>query len=69
VIRLLGELPCTVFWLDRRPAIFPEELAGNIHPVSGGVEQMCTLPANACWLVMNSDDLLDFDWIEQILLR
>jgi xanthine/CO dehydrogenase XdhC/CoxF family maturation factor len=44
-------------------------LAGNIHPVSGGVEQMCNLPANACWLVMNDDDLLDFDWIEQILLR
>ncbi|WP_242673624.1 XdhC family protein [Aquitalea sp. USM4] len=69
VIRLLGELPCTVFWLDRRPSIFPEELAGNIHPVAGGVEQMCNLPANACWLVMTDDDLLDFDWVEQILLR
>jgi hypothetical protein len=33
-------------------------MAGNIHPVSGGVEQMCNLPANACWLVMNDDDLL-----------
>ncbi|NWK78566.1 XdhC family protein [Aquitalea sp. LB_tupeE] len=69
VIRLLGELPCSVFWLDRPLANFPEELASNIHPVSGGVEQMCNLPANACWLVMTDDDLLDFDWVEQILLR
>lgn len=69
VIRLLGELPCTVFWLDRRPANFPAELAGNIHPVAGGIEQICNLPADACWLVMTGDDLLDFDWIEQILLR
>ena len=69
VSRLLGELPCTVFWLDHRPAIFPAELAGNIHAVAGSVELMGDLPAGACWLVMTDDDQLDFDWIEQILLR
>jgi xanthine dehydrogenase accessory factor len=69
VSRLLGDLPCTVFWLDTRPAIFPVEVAGNIHPLVGGIEQMNALPADSCWLVMTDDDQLDFDWIEQILLR
>ena len=69
VSRLLGELPCTVSWLDSRPAIFPSEVAGNIRPMEGGVEQLNNLPADACWLVMTHDDQLDFNWIEQILLR
>ncbi|WP_287881352.1 xanthine dehydrogenase accessory protein XdhC [Aquitalea sp.] len=69
VSRLLGDLPYTVFWLDSRPEFLPAELPANTTGIVGAVEKMDSLPADACWLVMTHSDQLDFDWIEQILLR
>lgn len=69
VSRLLGDLPCTVFWLDSRPALLPAELPVNTTAIVGAEEQMASLPENACWLVMTHSDQQDFDWVKQILLR
>jgi xanthine dehydrogenase accessory factor len=69
VSRLLGDLPYTVFWLDSRPEFLPVKLPANTTAIVGAAEQMDCLPADACWLVMTHSDQLDFDWIEQILLR
>jgi xanthine dehydrogenase accessory factor len=67
VSRLLGELPCTVFWLDSRPAFFLPSC--RQYSAMSALSSRWHLPANACWLVMTDSDQLDFDWIEQILLR
>ncbi|MBV8680426.1 MAG: xanthine dehydrogenase accessory protein XdhC [Aquitalea sp.] len=69
VSRLLGSLPCRVFWLDNRPGLLPTTVPSNTTVILGGTEQMVLLPADACWLVMTHSDQQDFDWVEQILLR
>lgn len=69
VSRLLKDLPCTVFWLDSRPAFFPAALPVNTTAIVGTIEQMAHLPADACWLVMTHSDQQDFDWVKHILLR
>ena len=71
LVRVLGELPFAVQWLDSRDAIFPGELPPNVvceqsEPVQSAVAH---LPANARVLIMSFSHAEDLDIVAACLLR
>ena len=71
LVRVLGELPFAVQWLDSRDAIFPGELPPNVvceqsEPVQSAVQH---LPANARVLIMSFSHAEDLDIVAACLLR
>jgi len=71
LIRILGELPFEVTWIDSRAELLPEPLPDNVHPLCppapSGTVQLA--PAGARFLVMTHDHALDYALCRRILER
>ena len=71
LVRVLGELPFAVQWIDSREAIFPGELPPHVvceqsEPVQSAVAH---LPAQARVLIMSFSHAEDLDIVAACLLR
>ena len=71
LVRVLGELPFRVQWIDSRDAIFPGDLPPNVvgeqsDPVQSAVAH---LPAQARVLIMSFSHAEDLDIVAACLLR
>lgn len=71
VVRLLGELPCTVTWVDEREDMFPASLPANVTVEATDLPEACvaTAPKDASYLVMTHSHALDQRLTEAILSR
>lgn len=71
LVRLLGDLPCSVTWVDGREAEFPKELPPRVRRVvtEAAAEEVRSLPAGADVLVMTHSHALDFEIVEAVLRR
>jgi xanthine dehydrogenase accessory factor len=71
LIRLLGELPFEVTWLDSRAELLPAPLPDNVHPLCVGTpaNTVNSAPAGARFLVMTHDHGLDYALCRKILER
>ncbi|MBY0557952.1 MAG: xanthine dehydrogenase accessory protein XdhC [Burkholderiaceae bacterium] len=71
LIRLLGELPCTVSWIDEREEMFPAELPANVRIEATDVPEalVASAPAGASYLVMTHSHALDQRLSAAILAR
>jgi xanthine dehydrogenase accessory factor len=71
LVRLLGDLPLRVSWIDSRPDAFPAGVAANVTPslVPHPAGRVASLPADAIVLVMTHDHQLDFAIVEAALSR
>jgi xanthine dehydrogenase accessory factor len=71
VARILERLPCALTWIDPRPDVFPDAVAGNVRVV---IEEepawmVDEAPAGAFYLVMTHSHALDLELVERILKR
>ena len=71
LVRVLGELPFAVQWIDSRDAIFPSDVPSNVHceqsdPVQSAVAHV---PAQARILIMSFSHAEDLDIVAACLLR
>jgi xanthine dehydrogenase accessory factor len=71
LIRLLGELPFEVTWIDSRAELLPAPLWDNVHPLcaSAPTNTVGSAPAGARFLVMTHDHALDYALCRKILER
>lgn len=71
VVRLLGELPLQVTWIDSRPDAFPASGPANVTAVlaTQPVSQVAALAPGALVLVMTHDHQLDFAIVDAALGR
>jgi len=71
LIKLLGDLPCRVSWIDPREAIFPETVPANVTPVVSEEPEaeIDALPAGSFVLVMTHSHPLDLRILEATLKR
>jgi xanthine dehydrogenase accessory factor len=71
IIRMLGELPCTVTWVDEREDMFPASVPANVHIEATDTPEACVAaaPANASYLVMTHSHALDQRLCAAILER
>jgi xanthine dehydrogenase accessory factor len=67
VVRLLGELPCRITWIDPRPDAFPASLPSNTH--CRPAVDIATLAPGTQVLVMTHDHQCDFDIVAEALNR
>jgi len=71
IVRALGELPCTVTWVDERDAMFPDEVPDNVTIEATDTPEACVdeAPDGASYLVMTHSHALDQRLCEAILAR
>jgi xanthine dehydrogenase accessory factor len=71
LIRILGELPFEVTWIDSRAELLPEPLPDNVHPLcpQAATSTVQLAPAAARFLVMTHDHSLDYALCRLILER
>lgn len=71
IVRLLGELPCTVTWVDEREDMFPADLPANVTVEATDLPEACVAaaPENASYLVMTHSHALDQRLTQAILER
>jgi xanthine dehydrogenase accessory factor len=71
LVKLLGDLPCRVTWIDPRDAIFPETVPANVAPVVSEEPEaeIDALPAGSFVLVMTHSHPLDQRILEAALKR
>ncbi|NVM76261.1 xanthine dehydrogenase accessory factor [Duganella sp. SG902] len=71
LVRTLGELPCTVTWVDEREDMFPAEVPANVTIEATDMPEACVAaaPPNASYLVMTHSHALDQRLCEAILAR
>ena len=71
LVRILGELPCRVTWVDGRPEQFPGEAPANVVVECTGTPQYAVerAPSGAAFLVMTHSHALDLRLCEKILMR
>ncbi|SDG65763.1 MULTISPECIES: xanthine dehydrogenase accessory protein XdhC [unclassified Duganella] len=71
IVRLLGELPCTVTWVDEREDMFPVDLPANVTVEATDMPEACVgaAPKDASYLVMTHSHALDQRLTEAILAR
>lgn len=71
LIKVLGELPCHVSWVDARPELFDTDLPSNVTAVSelDPVDAIQKMPPNSYYLVMTHNHGLDFELCSSILKR
>ena len=67
LVRLLGDLPCRVTWIDPRPEALPAVVPGNVRV--SRVAAVDALPAGTAVLVMTHDHALDFEIVSAALAR
>jgi xanthine dehydrogenase accessory factor len=71
IVRTLGELPCTVTWIDEREDMFPSTVPANVTvEATDTPEALVTrAPAGASYLVLTHSHALDQRLSEAILAR
>jgi xanthine dehydrogenase accessory factor len=71
LIRVLGELPFEITWIDSRSELLPNELPENVHPLCAPdpIATTTSAPADARYLVMTHDHSLDYALCRAILSR
>ncbi|WP_373990713.1 xanthine dehydrogenase accessory protein XdhC [Duganella sp. BuS-21] len=71
IVRMLGELPCTVTWVDEREDIFPASLPFNVTMEATDTPEaaVADAPAGASYLVMTHSHALDQRLCAAILAR
>lgn len=71
VIRILGQLPCRVTWLDSRADCFSEKLPTNIlaEQIINAEQSIEGCAPDSWYLVMTHSHLLDQQLVEAILAR
>jgi xanthine dehydrogenase accessory factor len=71
LVRILGELPCRVVWVDGRAEQFPHEVPPNVTVECTAMPQYAVdrAPAGAAYLVMTHSHALDLSLCERILRR
>ena len=71
IVRMLGELPCTVTWIDEREDMFPSTIPPNvtIEATDAPEALVASAPAGASYLVMTHSHALDQRLSEAILAR
>lgn len=71
IVRMLGELPCSVTWVDEREDMFPASLPANITAEATDTPEACVVnaPKKASYLVMTHSHALDQRITEAILAR
>ncbi|MRW91579.1 xanthine dehydrogenase accessory protein XdhC [Duganella sp. FT80W] len=71
IVRMLGELPCTVTWVDEREDMFPASLPPNVIVEATDTPEaaVAQAPAGASYLVMTHSHALDQRLSEAILAR
>jgi xanthine dehydrogenase accessory factor len=71
IVRMLGELPCTVTWVDERDDMFPQSIPANVTVEATDMPEalVAGAPADASYLVMTHSHALDQRLTEAILAR
>jgi xanthine dehydrogenase accessory factor len=71
LIRVLGDLPCHVTWVDEREELFPPTLPANVRMEATDTPEVLVdrAPAGASFLVMTHSHALDQCLSERILRR
>jgi xanthine dehydrogenase accessory factor len=71
LVRMLGELPCRITWVDSRAEQFPRDLPPNVTIECTDAPQYAIerAPAHAAFLVMTHSHALDLTLCEKILRR
>ena len=71
IVRMLGELPCTVTWIDEREDMFPSTIPANVTVEATDMPEalVAAAPADASYLVMTHSHALDQRLSEAILAR
>jgi len=71
IVRMLGELPCTVSWIDEREDMFPSTIPANvtIEATDAPEALVAAAPVGASYLVMTHSHALDQSLSEAILAR
>ncbi len=71
LVRVLGEAPCRVIWVDSRAHEFPAEIPASVQVVVHEAPERLVAggPARALWVVATHSHALDFALCEQILAR
>jgi xanthine dehydrogenase accessory factor len=71
IVRMLGELPCTVTWVDEREDMFPSTIPANVTAEATDMPEalVARAPADASYLVMTHSHALDQRLSEAILAR
>ncbi|RZT04091.1 xanthine dehydrogenase accessory factor [Duganella sp. CF402] len=71
IVRMLGELPCTVTWVDEREDMFPTALPANVAIEATDMPEaaVADAPPGASYLVMTHSHALDQRLSEAILAR
>lgn len=71
IVHMLGQLPCTVHWIDERTEMFPEVIPANVTVEATDTPEalVATAPAGASYLVLTHSHALDQRLSEAILAR
>jgi xanthine dehydrogenase accessory factor len=71
IVRMLGELPCTVTWIDEREDMFPSSIPANVTIEATDTPEALVdkAPAGASYLVMTHSHALDQRLSVAILAR
>ena len=71
IVRLLGDLPCRVTWVDERDDMFPDAVPANVHIEATDLPEaiVAAAPPGASFLVMTHSHALDGRLCEAILAR
>lgn len=71
IVRLLGQLPCTVSWIDEREDMFPAEVPANVRIEATDTPEALvdSAPAGASYLVLTHSHALDQRLSEAIVAR
>lgn len=71
LVRVLGELPCRITWIDGRAEQFPRDVPPNVTVECTEMPQYAIerAPSGAAFLVMTHSHALDFTLCEKILRR
>ena len=71
IVRLLGDLPCRVTWVDERDDMFPNTVPANVQVEATDTPEalVASAPPGASFLVMTHSHALDGRLCEAILAR
>ncbi|MDR6420402.1 xanthine dehydrogenase accessory protein XdhC [Paraburkholderia phenoliruptrix] len=71
LVRLLGNLPCVVQWVDERDELFPDETPANVQIEATDTPDAVVdaAPPGAWFLVMTHNHALDFSLALRIMRR
>lgn len=69
LIKVLGELPIRIRWIDERQDCFPEQIPENVTQVVEAfpVEKISDAPANTAFLVLTHNHQLDYELAKAVI--